>query len=105
MPQEIGAAAAYEAYRQIKYGTNAYEFLYGDYELQRDALRGLAIAEGTLQPSIGCVSSHAHVFSPHSIPKSRSLMAGHGARGHRPIWLANGVRHRGGDGQQHSRRA
>ncbi|KAH9961504.1 hypothetical protein BC827DRAFT_1202454 [Russula dissimulans] len=45
MPQEIGAAAAYEAYRQVKYGTNAYEFLYGDYELQRDALTGLAIAE------------------------------------------------------------
>ncbi|KAI9510833.1 hypothetical protein F5148DRAFT_1176145 [Russula earlei] len=36
MPQEIGAAAAYEAYRQ---------FLYSDYERQREALRALAIAE------------------------------------------------------------
>jgi hypothetical protein len=46
LPQEIGAAAAYEAYRQIKYGSNVYQSLYSDYEQQRDALRGLAIAEG-----------------------------------------------------------
>ncbi|KAI9456297.1 hypothetical protein F5148DRAFT_1224467 [Russula earlei] len=45
MPQEIGAAAAYEAYRQVKYGTNVYQFLYSDYERQREALRALAIAE------------------------------------------------------------
>ncbi|KAI0250168.1 hypothetical protein BJV78DRAFT_1283469 [Lactifluus subvellereus] len=45
LPQEIGAAAAYEAYRQIKYGTSMYQFLYSDYEQQREALRGLAIAE------------------------------------------------------------
>jgi len=44
-PQEVGAAAAYEAYRQIKYGTSMYQFLYSDYERQREALRGLAIAE------------------------------------------------------------
>jgi len=45
MPQEIGAAAAYEAYRQIKYSTNVYNFLYSDYERQVEAIRGLAIAE------------------------------------------------------------
>jgi len=44
-PQEVGAAAAYEAYRQIKYGTSMYQFLYSDYERQREALQGLAIAE------------------------------------------------------------
>jgi len=44
-PQEIGAAAAYEAYRQIKYGSSMYQFLYSNYEQQREALRGLAIAE------------------------------------------------------------
>ena len=53
-PQEVGAAAAYEAHRQIKYGTSMYQFLYSDYERQREALRGLAIAEGT--DSIGLSS-------------------------------------------------
>jgi len=45
MPPEIGAAAAYEAYRQIKYGTNVYSFLYDDYDRQHEALRAMAIAE------------------------------------------------------------
>jgi len=45
MPQEVGAAAAYEAYRQIKYGSSMYQFLYGDYDRHREALRALAIAE------------------------------------------------------------
>jgi hypothetical protein len=51
MPQEVGAAAAYEGYRQLKYGSSMYQFLHGDYERQREALRGLAIAEST--PTIG----------------------------------------------------
>lgn len=55
MPQEIGIAAAYEAYRQIKYSTNVYNYLYTDYERQREAMRGLAIAEGVLQLSL-CLS-------------------------------------------------
>jgi hypothetical protein len=46
MPAEVGAAAAYEAYRQIKYSTNAYSFLYDDYDRQAEALRGMAVAEG-----------------------------------------------------------
>ncbi|KAH9032642.1 hypothetical protein EDB84DRAFT_1561913 [Lactarius hengduanensis] len=45
LPQEVGAAAAYEAYRQVKYGSGMYQFLHGDYERQQEALRGLAIAE------------------------------------------------------------
>lgn len=47
MPQEIGFAAAYEAYRQFKYSTSVYNNLYTDYERQRDALRALAIAEAS----------------------------------------------------------
>jgi hypothetical protein len=50
MPLEIGAAAAYEAYRQIKYGHNVYSFLYSDFERQREALRALAVAEGVWSP-------------------------------------------------------
>ena len=46
MPQEIGIAAAYEAYRQIKYSTDVYSYLYTDYERQREAMRAMAIAEG-----------------------------------------------------------
>jgi len=45
MPQEIGIAAAYEAYRQIKYSTNVYQNVYTDYERQREAMRAIAIAE------------------------------------------------------------
>ena len=54
MPQEIGIAAAYEAYRQIKYSTNVYQNLYTDYERQREAMRALAIAEGVLVSWILC---------------------------------------------------
>jgi hypothetical protein len=46
MPQDIGAAAAYEAYRQMKYSTNVYSFLYSDDDRQHEALRAMAIAEG-----------------------------------------------------------
>jgi hypothetical protein len=46
MPQQIGFAAAYEAYRRIKYGFNVYNLLYTDYWRQYEALRALAIAEG-----------------------------------------------------------
>lgn len=84
-PQEVGAAAAYEAHRQIKYGTNMYQFLYSDYERQREALRGMAIAEGN--GSIGLSSpyrSHPHVFD------SCALVARYGPRV-RPIWHASRV--------------
>ncbi len=58
LPQEIGAAAAYEAYRQVKYG-GSMNALYGDYDRQRDALRGLAIAEGMR------LSAHRLIFTSH----------------------------------------
>ncbi|KAI0267075.1 hypothetical protein BC834DRAFT_94492 [Gloeopeniophorella convolvens] len=45
LPIEVGAAAAYEAYRQIKYGSSIYQFLRGNYERQREVIRGLAVAE------------------------------------------------------------
>jgi hypothetical protein len=48
MPEEIGAAAAYEAYREMKYSPNMYNFLYTDVERHREALRGMAIAEGNV---------------------------------------------------------
>jgi len=60
MPMEIGAAAAYEAYRQIKYGHNVYSFLYSDFERQREALRALAVAEGV------CYHNHTSLsIDPH----------------------------------------
>jgi hypothetical protein len=56
MPEEIGAAAAYEAYREMKYSSSMYNFLYSDFERHREALRGMAIAEGNvtidLSPSL-----------------------------------------------------
>ena len=99
MPQEIGAAAAYEAYRQVKYGQNVYSFLYSDFERQREALRALAIAEG--------VCHHYHFthrsilmvlfLTPHVIFScSLSSVARHGPWG-RPIWLTGCVRRCGGD--------
>lgn len=56
LPQEVGAAAAYEAYRQVKYGSSMYQFLYTDYDRQREALRGLAIAESM------ALSAHHLIF-------------------------------------------
>lgn len=85
MPQEVGAAAAYEAYRQIKYGSSMYQFLYGDYDRHREALRALAIAEGMMPigPITLSFASHVIDFDIHSC----TLVAGHGPR-IRPIWHA-----------------
>jgi hypothetical protein len=55
LPEEIGHAAAYEAYRTWIHNSSIYEPLGGDIERQRDGLIGLAIAEGespTLQVKI-----------------------------------------------------
>jgi len=46
-PSEIGHAAAYEAYRTWIHNSSIYEPLSGDIERQREALTGLAVAEGT----------------------------------------------------------
>jgi hypothetical protein len=61
MPPEIGAAAAYEAYRQIKYGTSVYNFLYEDYDRQHEALRAMAIAEGVCHYRSQPLGSHSHI--------------------------------------------
>lgn len=45
-PEEIGHAAAYEAYRTWIHNSSIYEPLSGDIERQREALTGLAVAEG-----------------------------------------------------------
>jgi hypothetical protein len=46
LPEEVGHAAAYEAYRTWIHHSSIYEPLGGDIERQRDGLIGLAIAEG-----------------------------------------------------------
>lgn len=46
LPEEIGHAAAYEAYRTWIHNSSIYEPLSGDIERQREGLIGLAVAEG-----------------------------------------------------------
>ncbi|KAF9264224.1 hypothetical protein L218DRAFT_257198 [Marasmius fiardii PR-910] len=45
LPQEVGHAAAYEAYRTWIHNTSMYEPLSGDRERQREGMIGLAVAE------------------------------------------------------------
>ena len=47
LPTDIGAAAAYEAYRTWKHNSFLYEPLSADRVQQREGLIGMAIAEGT----------------------------------------------------------
>jgi len=47
-PTEIGHAAAYEAYRTWTHNSSIHEPLSSDFERQREALIGLAVAEGVL---------------------------------------------------------
>jgi hypothetical protein len=49
---QLGAAAAYEAYRTWVHNDNLYDSIDGRDELQREALCGLAVAEGKLSLSI-----------------------------------------------------
>jgi len=46
-PQEIGYASAYEAYRIWIHNRTLHEPLGGERDRQREALIGLAVAEGT----------------------------------------------------------
>ena len=55
LPADVGAAAAYEAYRTWKHNSFLYEPLSADRERQREGLIGMAIAESarsTSEPSI-----------------------------------------------------
>ena len=45
LPADIGAAAAYEAYRTWKHNSYLYEPLSADRERQREGLIGMAVAE------------------------------------------------------------
>ncbi len=45
LPEDIGAAAAYEAYRTWKYNSFLHEPLSAEREAQREGLTGMAIAE------------------------------------------------------------
>jgi hypothetical protein len=56
LPEEIGHAAAYEAYRTWMHNSSIYEPLSGDAERQREGLIGLAIAEGEVFCRTGTVS-------------------------------------------------
>lgn len=47
LPEDIGAAAAYEAYRTWKYNSFLHEPLSAEREAQREGLTGMAIAEST----------------------------------------------------------
>jgi hypothetical protein len=87
MPQEIGYAAAYEAYRQLKYSSSVYNSVYTDYERQRETQRALAIAEG-VSPSI-CFISHASRNLPHH--PSLTFVARRGSWDG-PIRLTDGMR-------------
>lgn len=50
---EVGAAAAYEAWRNWKYHHGIYaQPLSGDAERQREALIGLAVSEGKQSPPV-----------------------------------------------------
>lgn len=46
LPEDIGHAAAYEAYRTWIHNSSIYEPLSGDTARQREGLIGLAVAEG-----------------------------------------------------------
>ena len=87
MPQEIGYAAAYEAYRQLKYSSSVYNNVYSDFERQRETQRAIAVAEG-VSPSISFVS-HASRNSPHH--PSPTLVARRGPWDG-PIRLTDGMR-------------
>ena len=50
-PEEIGHAAAYEAYRTWIHNRSMYEPFVDDIERQREALTGLAVAEGGFESS------------------------------------------------------
>jgi len=60
-PEELGHAAAYEAYRTWIHNSSMHEPLSGDIERQREALTGLAVAEGSYTLSI-CIEAELTYF-------------------------------------------
>ena len=45
LPNEVGAAAAYEAWRQYRHTLSHYDYL-NPYDRRQEAMHGLAVAEG-----------------------------------------------------------
>jgi hypothetical protein len=60
-PEDIGHAAAYEAYRTWIHNSSIYEPLSGDSARQREGLIGLAVAEGNRSPSL--LTIHLYIAS------------------------------------------
>ena len=62
LPEEIGHAAAYEAYRIWMHDNSLYEHFIDDFERQREGLVGLAIAEGKQAPLLYAVTEPEMFF-------------------------------------------
>lgn len=77
LPSDIGAAAAYECWRNWKHHYGVYgQPLAGDQERQREALIGLAVAEG-LSLSFSRLSSVEILMDFYLIPFSGASLAIH----------------------------
>ncbi|KDR75380.1 hypothetical protein GALMADRAFT_249426 [Galerina marginata CBS 339.88] len=75
-PNELGHAAAYEAYRTWIHNSSMYEPLSGDIERQREALTGLAVAEATrlLQFSSRPVDEYARLSATEAAAHTASYI-------------------------------
>ena len=76
LPSDIGAAAAYEAYRTWKHNSFLYEPLSADREQQREGIIGMAIAEG----------AYDVIISPHT---SESLPSPEAASHRSPVYIVH----------------
>ncbi|KAK0241982.1 hypothetical protein EDD85DRAFT_422283 [Armillaria nabsnona] len=73
LPQEIGHAAAYEAYRTWIHNSSIYEPLSGDFERQREALIGLAVAESSRL--LGCASRSMDHYARSAAAEAAAMTA------------------------------
>jgi len=75
-PNEIGHAAAYEAYRTWVHNSSMYEPLSGDIERQREGLTGLAVAEAArlLQYSSRPADNYARLAASESAAHTASYI-------------------------------
>ncbi|KAJ7251786.1 hypothetical protein B0H12DRAFT_1118885 [Mycena haematopus] len=78
-PEEIGHAAAYEAYRTWIHNSSMYEPLSGDIERQREGLIGLAVAEASrlLQFSNRSMDQYARTAAAESAAATASIIFYH----------------------------
>jgi hypothetical protein len=75
-PNELGHAAAYEAYRTWIHNSSMYEPLSGDIERQREALTGLAVAEASrlMQFSSRNMDTHARLAASEAAAHTASYI-------------------------------